>query len=307
MRVRGSIYVLSSPLFPDLSQISFSVKSPELRVKEMLRKKPDQPLVIEYAVIVDSPHKYHRVVCQRLKDEGKHERKEWFRCPPEEAAVAIREAIGKNRIYSEVVRGVERIKRVREDDEERAPLPKIQFVGQEEREQKSGKAKEGSSPDEDERPVVLTETAEGRDQNEKRSSSGTERAPTSRASFLNTHTAEEEKSPEEYLLQQQREALRREQEEVRRTLEEKRKMAHRPVAKEKTKTLVEDQGHVTSLWEIIVILLTDLGCIYLIFAAQSVAITVVALVLSAFFSLLLIETIRSYRRKGTERKNQPSP
>ena len=73
MRVRGSVYVLTTPVSPDLCRISFSAKSPELKVKEMLRKKPGQPFVIEYAVIVESPHKHHRAVCRKLIEAGKHE------------------------------------------------------------------------------------------------------------------------------------------------------------------------------------------------------------------------------------------
>ncbi len=318
MRARGSVYVLTTTVSPDLCRISFSAKSPELRVKEMLRKRPEQRFIIEYAVVVDNPHRYCDVARKKLTEQGKHEWKEWFRCTPEEAAVVIRDAIGRARIYSETVRGEERLQKDLESEKKIAPAS-VPGRGPDQKQPTSAivqPLQDGSElrrkGEEAVRRETLGATAEKKAAPEPLADAATPGGSLAVSGVMERPSAPSEtekqaeipavvESPEiqTFLLKEQEDALRREKEEVRLALEERRKGAvgERGEAKKRRYWIpgraTEEEG--SRFWEIAVTLLADVGCLYLVFASKGIFITVVGLVLVAFFTILLVDSFRTLR------------
>ncbi len=319
MIVRGSVYVLTTPVSPDLCRITFSAKSPELRVKEMIRKKPDQRFIIEYAVVVDNPHRYCHVAQEKLMEQGKHEWKEWFRCTPDEAAIAIRDAIGRARIYSETVRGVERLKK---EEVERKTVPvasagrgadqktasdvvvtPLQDDGERRRKGEEEVRREtlGIAAERKVAPGPLAETVTAGGSPAGSSVMEVPAASLEMAKQAESPAVVESPEVQSFLLREQEEALRQEKEEVRLALEERHKGAREEKGEAKKRRqwipgrATEEHGSL--FWEITITFLADIGCLYLVFAAKGTFITVVGIVLVVFFTLLLVDSFRTLRER----------
>ncbi len=319
MIVRGSIYVVTTPLSPDLCLIGFSAKTLELRIKEMMKKKPGQRFIIEYAVVVDNPHRHCHIAREKLMEQGKHEWKEWFRCAPDEAAMVIRDAIGRARIYSEEVRGEERLQKDietekkgasvsgagRGSDQKQATSMVVQPL------QDSGALRRKG--EEDVRREALGAAAEKKADSEPLPAetatpvgdspvgAGGEGQPMIPETAKPAEISAAMKNPEvqRYLLKDQEAALEKEKEEVRTVLAERHKDVRRQKEEKKRSVrwipgrATEEQGSL--FWEITITLLADVACFYLVFAAKGVFISAVGVVLVAFFTLLLIDSFRTLR------------
>jgi len=107
--MKGWVYVITNPSISG-TKVGFSTKDPELRARELSSTGVPYPYVVEYDVLVEHPKKYEQAIHRRLKDEGQGEAKEWFKCTPEEAVVAIKTVIGDDKIIIESYRRVERAK-----------------------------------------------------------------------------------------------------------------------------------------------------------------------------------------------------
>ena len=104
---------------PGLVKIGYSMKDPDLRAGELDHSGTPHPYVVEYDVLVEEP----REIEQKAHSNLKHirEGKEWFRCSPEEAVVAIQTVVGNNALIQNFKRAdreqAEVIKRQRESEE----------------------------------------------------------------------------------------------------------------------------------------------------------------------------------------------
>ena len=99
---KGWIYIASNPSFPNLSKIGFTLKFPELRIKEFNAAGVPHNYKLEYYVHVANPHVWERTIHQKIKDYsgGLHEGKEWFRLTPERAIELVRRIVN-NAYYDE--------------------------------------------------------------------------------------------------------------------------------------------------------------------------------------------------------------
>ncbi len=94
--MRGWVYVMSNKAMPGLVKVGYSMKDPEARADELQHTgSPFRPAV-EYEAMVEEPRdieqRAHRALQSCL------EAKEWFRCTPEHAVIAIRSVMGANAI-----------------------------------------------------------------------------------------------------------------------------------------------------------------------------------------------------------------
>ncbi len=90
--MRGWVYVMSNKAMPGLVKVGYSMKDPEARADELQHTgSPFRPEV-EFEAMVEEPRdveqRAHRALQNCL------EAKEWFRCTPEQAVVALRTAMG---------------------------------------------------------------------------------------------------------------------------------------------------------------------------------------------------------------------
>lgn len=81
---------------PRLVKVGHSSKDPELRAKELNHSGSPHPYIVEYEMLVNEPFQIEQKAHKFLSDE--HEGKEWFRCLPEEAIAAIKQAAGNSQI-----------------------------------------------------------------------------------------------------------------------------------------------------------------------------------------------------------------
>ncbi len=332
MKVRGWVFVVTNPVVPDLCRITFSVKQPSWRARQMSKESPEQPFIVEYAVSVDNPHWYKLIACRKLEREGRHEWKEWFRCPPEDAAVAIREAIGKNRIFSETIRGVEHVKRSDPGASGGSASETIAAsrtgIGEREGtgEEMSDPARTEGYEERDsvelaaairkaiETPVISPRSSDEEAAEKKRDerSGGDIEEVLSVARQSDAAKEELSRLQEEKRRREKREEVQQDAEKVRRRMEEIKKTEQEPAApapvREKNFSVskVKAEEPRSMVWEMLLLALTDMGCFYIIFAAKSLLITLVAVILSTFFTLFLIDMIKGHLRKAKEKK-QSSP
>ncbi len=89
--MRGWVYVITNPAMPGLVKVGYSTKDPSIRAKELDHTGSPLPYVVEYDVIVESPYDIEQKI--HIKLNKYHVGKEWFRCKPEEAVVAIHEMV----------------------------------------------------------------------------------------------------------------------------------------------------------------------------------------------------------------------
>ncbi len=117
--MKGWVYVITNRSMPGLVKIGYSMKDPDLRAGELDHSGTPHPYVVEYDVLVEEP----REIEQKAHSNLAHirEGKEWFRCSPEEAVVAIQTVVGNNALIQNFKRAdrerAEAIKLQRENEE----------------------------------------------------------------------------------------------------------------------------------------------------------------------------------------------
>lgn len=92
--MKGWVYVISNKAIPDLVKIGYSTKDPELRAAELNNTGTPHPYAVDYELLIIEPYQVEQKTHRLLSE--KHEAKEWFRCSPEEAILAIRKVAGNN-------------------------------------------------------------------------------------------------------------------------------------------------------------------------------------------------------------------
>lgn len=90
--MKGWVYVVSNKAMPGLVKVGYSMKDPELRAAELNHTGSPHPYLVDYEALVENPHKIEQSCHRKLA--GQREGKEWFRCTPEEAIVAIKSLAG---------------------------------------------------------------------------------------------------------------------------------------------------------------------------------------------------------------------
>lgn len=103
--MKGWVYVISNPAMPGLVKVGYSTKDPDLRAAELNHTGAPHAYVVEYEILIDEPRVVEQMTHSVLS--MKHEAKEWFRCPPEEAVLAIRQ-VANNRGLLESFRRLDR-------------------------------------------------------------------------------------------------------------------------------------------------------------------------------------------------------
>jgi hypothetical protein len=105
--MKGWVYIITNPAMPGLLKVGYSTKDPDLRAAELNHTGAPHPYIVEYEILIDDPYaieqKTHLLLSHR------HEAKEWFRCEPEEAVLAIRH-VAKDRGLLETFKRLERQK-----------------------------------------------------------------------------------------------------------------------------------------------------------------------------------------------------
>ena len=107
MSLKGWVYVISNPGQPGLIKVGYSMKDPELRARKLDGTASPYSHVVEYEVLVPEPRQVEQSAHKKLRRH--HANKEWFRCTPEEAVVAIKTVVGGDAI-TETYKRADRIK-----------------------------------------------------------------------------------------------------------------------------------------------------------------------------------------------------
>lgn len=94
--MKGWIYVITNQAMPGLVKVGYSTKDPELRAGELNHTGSPHPYLVEYELLIDEPYQVEQKTHRLLS--SKREAKEWFRCSPEEAVVAIKQSAGNGAI-----------------------------------------------------------------------------------------------------------------------------------------------------------------------------------------------------------------
>lgn len=79
-----------------LIKVGYSTKDPELRAQELDHTGSPHSYIVEYEMLIEEPYRIEQAVHKLLSKF--HEGKEWFRCTPEQAVVAIRQVVGDKQI-----------------------------------------------------------------------------------------------------------------------------------------------------------------------------------------------------------------
>ena len=90
--MKGWVYIISNRAMPGIVKIGYSRKDPELRAAELDHTGVPHPYLVEYELLINEPYRVEKNTHKLLFE--KHEGKEWFRCTPEEAVVAIKQIAG---------------------------------------------------------------------------------------------------------------------------------------------------------------------------------------------------------------------
>ena len=90
--MRGWIYIISNKSMPGLVKVGYSGKDPEDRASELDNTGAPHPYVVEYDVLIEGElFQVEQHIHQNLSSYS--EGKEWFRCTPEQAVIAIRQVV----------------------------------------------------------------------------------------------------------------------------------------------------------------------------------------------------------------------
>jgi T5orf172 domain len=103
--MKGWVYVISNAAMPGLVKVGYSTKDPEISAQDLNHTGSPHPYIVEYEMLVEDPYEVEQQAHRLLS--AKNEGKEWFRCPAEEAVVAIKQAAG-TKIVTETYKRSER-------------------------------------------------------------------------------------------------------------------------------------------------------------------------------------------------------
>jgi hypothetical protein len=104
--MRGWIYVISNKAMPGLVKVGYSSKDPEERAQELDHTGTPHPYVVEYDILIEGElYQVEQRIHQNLSSYS--EGKEWFRCEPEQAVIAIRQ-VAKDIAIAESFKKVDR-------------------------------------------------------------------------------------------------------------------------------------------------------------------------------------------------------
>ena len=95
--MKGWVYVITNQAMPGLVKVGYSTKDPELRAGELNHTGSPHAYLVEYELLIDETDKVEQGTHRFLS--SKREAKEWFRCSPEEAIVAIKQIAGSGAIF----------------------------------------------------------------------------------------------------------------------------------------------------------------------------------------------------------------
>lgn len=128
--MKGWVYVITNPSMPGICKVGTTDKDPEERALELNHTGTPRPYVVEYEVLVENAREYEQAAHRLLEKEGKHDAKEWFKCSPEEAVIAVKTVVG-DKVILETYKRVEKAKaeelrREREREEAEAKRRKEQ-------------------------------------------------------------------------------------------------------------------------------------------------------------------------------------
>lgn len=121
--MKGWVYVISNRAMPGLVKIGYSTKDPELRADELDHTGVPHPYLVEYELLINEPYQIEQKTHKLLF--AKREAKEWFRCTPEEAVVAIKQIAGDAPI-TETYKRADRTKAEALHQQELAQLKQLQ-------------------------------------------------------------------------------------------------------------------------------------------------------------------------------------
>ncbi|MDD2723443.1 MAG: GIY-YIG nuclease family protein [Methylovulum sp.] len=92
----GWVYVLSNPHAPNIVKIGHTTKQPEKRLKELEHAGAIPGYVVDYQAYTEKPYQLEQATHRSLKDlrvgNAWDKGNEFFRCSPEEAIVAVKQA-----------------------------------------------------------------------------------------------------------------------------------------------------------------------------------------------------------------------
>lgn len=92
MKIKGWVYVISNKAMDGILKVGHSTKDPELRAQELNHTGSPHPYEVEYEILVEEPYRVEQAVHKTLYKY--REGKEWFRCTPEQAILAIKQVSG---------------------------------------------------------------------------------------------------------------------------------------------------------------------------------------------------------------------
>lgn len=100
--LRGWVYVVTNKAMPGLVKVGFSLKDPQIRVREFDSAALPYPYEVVYEALIDRPRDVEQAAHALLKEW--HENREWFRCSGAVAIDALRRVAG-NRYHETVANG----------------------------------------------------------------------------------------------------------------------------------------------------------------------------------------------------------
>jgi hypothetical protein len=90
----GWVYVLTNEAMPGLVKVGRTSKTPEIRAQELSSETSvPGPFVVAYAAYASNHEQAEKVVHRKLRSEGLHANKEFFKCDPWIAIECIRENV----------------------------------------------------------------------------------------------------------------------------------------------------------------------------------------------------------------------
>jgi|GEM_PF-2481181 len=141
----GWVYVLSNPHVPNIVKIGYTSKQPEKPIKELEHAGAIPGYVVDYQAYTEKPYQLEQATHRSLKDlrvgNAWDKGNEFFRCSPEEAIVAVKQAASDTDIeikYEEFKRAdrakAEAFQQEKIAEQERLQVQKQRLLEQQKRE-----------------------------------------------------------------------------------------------------------------------------------------------------------------------------
>ncbi len=111
--MKGWIYVITNKAMPNLVEVGYSMKDPEIRARELYSIGVPHSDTVEYDVLVNEPYEVvqraHKLLKDRIENTG------WFRCDINQAVNSIREVAGNSIIHESFKLSVDAVKKTNFD------------------------------------------------------------------------------------------------------------------------------------------------------------------------------------------------